>query len=252
MYSDTIVPASADYEKAMRALVIDQPEPAAWRDGAPGRQFRIRAADTDGHRSSARILVNRMYAWRGYHHTVLPAHGSDNRLTLVAEEHDETVGTMTVGFDGPEGLLVEEVFAGEVAALRALGHRVCEFTKLAMDRVVRSKRVLASLFHVAYIYAHLLNKYDRLLIEVNPRHVRYYEKMLGFEVLSGERMNLRVNAPAVLLCLDLSHAYDQIGRFGGLGDTAESERSLYPHFFSSHEEAGILARIRASAVPRLV
>jgi hypothetical protein len=103
---------------------------------------------------------------------------------------------------------------------------------------------LASLFHVAYIYAHRVKKLTHLLIEVNPRHVRYYETMLGFEVIAGARHNSRVNAPAVLLSLDLEHAEQQIGRFGGKPEMSAVERSAYPHFFSSKDEAGIAGRLR--------
>jgi hypothetical protein len=133
-----------------------------------------------------------------------------------------------------------------VADLRREGCTICEFTKLAMDSLVRSKRVLASLFHVAYIYAHRLKGFDSLLIEVNPRHVRYYEKMLGFKVMAFERLNARVNAPAVLMCLDFSHAHDQISRFGGNPAAADAERSLYPYFFSVREEAGIVGRLHGT------
>jgi hypothetical protein len=103
--------------------------------------------------------------------------------------------------------------------------------------------VLASLFHVAYIYAHRVNRFEDLLIEVNPRHVRYYERMLGFVVKGPERMNPRVDAPAVLMALDFSHAHAQIQKFGGRQHLADSERSLYPYFFSPAEEAGIVGRL---------
>jgi hypothetical protein len=88
-----------------------------------------------------------------------------------------------------------------VQDLRDSGRSICEFTKLAMDSVLGSKRVLASLFHVAYIYAYRVKGFDCLLIEVNPRHVRYYEKILGFRVIGPKRTNRRVNAPAVLMAL---------------------------------------------------
>ena len=93
---------------------------------------------------------------------------------------------ISVGFDSPIGLLCDELYLDEINVLRDAGRKVCEFTKLAMDSVVHSKRVLAALFHVAYIYAHRIKGFHHLLIEVNPRHVRYYEKMLGFRV-SGRR-----------------------------------------------------------------
>jgi N-acyl amino acid synthase FeeM len=214
-------------------------------DDVSRRLYTIRAADSDGHRSSAHILVNRMYAWRGY---VTSQHPEDlrnsNRITLIATDHDMTVGTITIGFDGAHGLLVDELFRDEARLLREDKASLCEFTKLAVDGAVRSKRVLASLFHVAFIHAHEVKGCDRILIEVNPRHVRYYERMLGFEVKGRERHNPRVSAPAVLLSLELSHAREQINRFGGRADLVRDERSLYPYFFSASEEAGIIHRLQ--------
>jgi hypothetical protein len=78
---------------------------------------------------------------------------------------------------------------------------------------------------------------------VNPRHVSYYERMLGFVVAGPQRVNLRVNAPAVLLCLDFEHARAQIARVGGRPEVSPLERSLYPYFFSAAEEAGIVDRL---------
>lgn len=217
-------------------------------DGMVNRRlFTIRAADSYGERSSANILIKRMYEQRGYHTTSLKKDDGSNRITLIASEGDVTLGTITVGFDSSNGLLVDDLFKEELAKLRGAGREVCEFTKLAMDNVVRSKRVLASLFHVAYLIAHKINGVDDLVIEVNPRHVLYYEKMLGFEVLGPERLNLRVNAPAVLLRLQLSHAKSQIARFGGKPEFSASERSLYPYFFSGAEEVGIVNRIQTPA-----
>ncbi|MFL6662313.1 MAG: N-acyl amino acid synthase FeeM domain-containing protein [Rhizobacter sp.] len=212
------------------------------------RKFKIRAAHSTNHRGSASMLIDRMYATRGYLSSGLPTQPAPNRVTLMACEHEEAeaLGTITVGFDSPDGLHVDELFREEVDALRILDRRVCEFTKLAMDSIVRSKRVLASLFHVAYIYARRIHRYQDLLIEVNPRHVKYYERMLGFVRQGPERLCPRVNAPAVLMALDLSHAESQIARFGGRHHLADSERSLYPHFFSLADEADIVRRLRAA------
>jgi hypothetical protein len=208
--------------------------------------FKIRSADSSGERSSASILINRMYATRGYRSTPLPDEQLPTRITLVASEHDATIGTITIGFDSPSGLNVDDLFAQETDLRRDAGRKLCEFTKLAMDSVVRSRRVLASLFHVAYIYAHRIMGFDDLMIEVNPRHVRYYERMLGFKAIGQPRLNLRVNAPAVLMCLDFAHAHRQIDRFGGKPEYTLLERSLYPEFFSVSEEASIVGRLKRS------
>ncbi len=210
----------------------------------PGqRRFTIRSAEAQGPRSAASVLIRRMYATRGYRSSGLAAEPPPARLTLVASDHEETIGTITIGFDSPAGLHVDDLFGAETSALRAAGQRICEFTTLAMDSVVRSKRVLASLFHVAYIYAHRMMGFDRLLIEVNPRHVRYYQCMLGFEVAGPQRLNPRVNAPAVLMCLDFAHAHHQIASVGGRPEASHHDRSLYPHFFSPGEETGIVGRL---------
>jgi hypothetical protein len=248
VHANTIIAAS--FEPHLRPLVIEDFEQALpAEEDVDQRLFKIRTANSEGHRTSANILVNRRYAWRGYGTSTMspiPRLDDSNRITLVAVGHDETIGTITIGFDSENGLFVDDLFATEADALRRKGRSICEFTKLAMDSLVRSKRVLASLFHVAYIYAHRLKGFDCLLIEVNPRHVRYYEKMLGFKAIASERLNSRVNAPAVLMCLDFSHAQDQISRFGGNPSAADTERSLYPYFFSIREEAGIVGRLRGT------
>jgi len=166
------------------------------------------------------------------------------RLTLVASAASSVVGTMTVGFDSEMCLSVDEVFPEEVNAVRMAGRQVCEFTKLAVDEGLRSQTILAAMFHVAFIHAHRIRGCDNLLIEVNPRHVRYYERKLGFKVLSTPRLNKRVGAAAVLLSLDLWHAQEQIDKFGGKPELAVNEKSLYPHSFSAAEEADIVGCLR--------
>ncbi len=242
MSEDTIIGAA--FEPARRAGRTSGSQLSQTPDEPAERQFKIRAARTPGQRRSASMLINLRYAWRGYASKPLPQDPSPGRITLVAAEHDETIGTMTVGFDGADGLMVEELFPSEVHSLRAAGHRICEFTKLAIDGASQSKRVLATLFHVAYLHAYRVMGYDCLLIEVNPRHVNYYSRILGFTTLASSRMNPRVNAPAVLMCLDFAHTQEQIARFGGQPQLSATERSLYPYSFSPEEEAGIVSRIQ--------
>jgi hypothetical protein len=245
MSDNTIIGAPFEANRRLRSIIANELEPALPSDDeVASRLFKIRTADSSGQRTSASILIDRMYSWRGYQADPLPDDQSLDRITLVASEQDVTIGTMSVGFDGPEGLVVEDFFPAEVAALRASGSRICEFTKLALDNDLSTKQVLASLFHVAYIYAHRIRGFDRLMIEVNPRHVRYYQKMLGFEVMGPERLNRRVNAPAVLLCLRFAHTQEQIGKFGGKPQLASTQRSLYPYAFSVAQEAGIVARLK--------
>ncbi len=244
MPSDTIINVPFEPAHPLHSLIQDaSPYNDAPSDEVGRRLFQIRSANSHGQRSSASILINRMYASRGYLSSPLPTQQLPTRITLIASEAGVTIGTITVGFDSPAGLNADDPFITETTVLRAEGRNLCEFTKLAIDSVVRSKRVLACLFHVAYIYAHRMMRFDDLLIEVNPRHRRYYERMLGFEVRGLQRINPRVNAVAVLLCLNFDHARAQIALYGGRPEIGDEKRSLYPYFFSGVEETSIIERL---------
>ncbi|WP_202419782.1 N-acyl amino acid synthase FeeM domain-containing protein [Pseudoduganella guangdongensis] len=204
--------------------------------------FHIRLANSSGQREAASVLLQKMYGWRGYevdpHAPHLP-----NRITLAADNKGETVGTMSLCLDDPQiGLPADENFADILSGLRQQGRRLCEPARLAIDRNV-NMRVFAALIHISYVYAHNLHGATDYVIEVNPRHVMFYRRMLGFHTLAPERHCNRVGAPAVLLRLDLDHMREQIEKFGGRMDAA-SERSFYPYFFSPADEAGITVRLR--------
>jgi len=204
--------------------------------------FGIRAADVDEQRSSASMLISKMYAWRGYsgnHHI-----GDDpNRITLTASNKDGVIGTLSLNLDSDVGLLADQVFQDHIDPYRAQG-KVCEIIKLAFDPAVKSKAVLASLFHVAFIYARDLHQCSDIFIEVNPRHRRFYEVMLDFRVECESRPNPRVDAPAVLLRGHIARGTQRIAEVAGKGDHALGDRSLFPYFFSPREEAGIIARLK--------
>jgi hypothetical protein len=237
---DTIV--SIGRSPSLTALVLDPGElPSGQRikDG----EFKIRLANTEGRRSKASYLIKRRYAWRGYKTSAL-AGTAANRITLAAFNREQPVATITVAVDSEVGLGIEALYPEEVKALRRSGCELCEFTKLAVDNLVQSQAVLAAIFHIAYIYAHRIRLCSDLLIEVNPRHVRFYEAMLGFKKCGQERIDPRVNAPALLLRLDLSYAEAEIARFGGHAELKKM-RLLYPYFFSAKEEQGIEGRLRS-------
>jgi hypothetical protein len=208
------------------------------------KNFKIRLADTEKGRNSASMLINKMYQWRGYGggHQVRQ---HPSRLTLTASDHERVIGTVTLGIDSDEGLLADEIFRPEVDSFRARGRKVCEMTKLAFDPDIRSKFALASLFHIIFIYGRRIHGCTDVFIEVNPRHRRFYESMLGFKRQSEIRTNPRVNAPAYLLWADLDYVEEQIQIHGGSSDRAGHTRSLYPFFFSPREEAGIHQRLLA-------
>jgi hypothetical protein len=205
--------------------------------------YGIRLTDTAEGRSSASLLINKMYAWRGYAgtHQVVD---DPNRITLTATDHGKVVGTLTIGMDAPVGLAADQIFKEELDQMRERGGRLCEFTKLAFDPSVKSKASLANLFHLAVIYARDIHHRTDIVIEVNPRHRRFYQQMLGFEQLGDMKTSPRVNAPAYLLRVGLDFVTEQIKQFGGTCNEQNSGRSFYPWFFSPREEEGIIHRLQ--------
>lgn len=204
--------------------------------------YGIRLLDTVEGRNSASMLINRMYAWRGYTGTHQSA-DEPNRVTLTATDKGDVVGTLSLSIDSPIGLASDVIFKDELDKMRLGGARLSEFTKLAFDPGVQSKAALANLFHLAVIYARDLYDCTDIVIEINPRHRGFYQRMLGFEQISEMRTNLRVNAPAYLMRIRLSYATEQIQKYGGTFSENKGIRSFYPFFFSPREENGIIARL---------
>ena len=208
------------------------------------KSFGIRMIDTVEGRSKASLLIIKMYSWRGYAGTHKLS-DDPNRITLTASDRGEVVGTLTLGLDSSIGIMADEIFKEEVDSVRMIpGARVCEITKLAFDNG-GSKTQMASLFHLSVLYARDLHHCTHIFIEINPRHRRFYEAMLGFKRLSELKTNPRVDAPAYLLVVDLAYVSEQIEKYGGQGiELAMSARSFYPLFYSPREERGIVQRLK--------
>jgi hypothetical protein len=218
-----------------------------WGPEGSDKTIKVRLANTDGRRNAARMLINKKYAWRGYgddHQLVFGA----ARTTFTAYDDDNVIGTLTLAVDSADGLAADTLFADEINTFRSLpGARVCELTKLAFDATVPSKPLLASFFHIIFIYGQRRHNCTDLFIEVNPRHRRFYEAMLGFQRIGGLKLNESVGAPSQLMWLKVADIRTSIDRYAGQGCDATT-RSLYPFFFSPREEHGIYARL-AGNVP---
>lgn len=210
-------------------------------DDADNR-FKIFAIRHQSERTQAHALLERRYAWRGYSVQPLPD-VINAQLTLSAAHERSTVATITAGLDTDEGLFVERLYPDDVRGLREGGGKLCEFTKLAVEESVRSQPLLGAIFHVACMYVMEVHQCTDALIEVNPRHVRFYEQMLGFKQVAEQREDLTVHAPAVLLRLDLRHCAREIDRLGGQRQAGRRERSFYPYFFAREEASRIARRL---------
>ncbi len=217
-------------------------------------RFKIRLAgsDPDLHRSAG-MLIEKMYGWRGYKVSgSVPGKQTGDPLTittLVFGNHGAPVGTATLRFDGPRGLLADELYGPELAVLRAQDRRIVEYCKLAIDRTyVDSQKIVASLMNVFYTYATAAG-YTDAVIEVNPRHVSYYVSRAAFECIGEERVCPRVNAPAALLRLDYDVVARQVELYGGRKNDPAAGKSLYRYFLVGEDQAGLSDRLLGETGP---
>jgi hypothetical protein len=230
-----------DVALRLRNLNIDLRAPQ--RDPGPDvGAFKIRIAGSPETRREAGTLVRKRYASKGYltSTTLVDTHA----CTFSAYDEGHLAGTVSLRLDSEDGLAADEIYREETAALRAQGRRICEFTRLAVDTAHASYPVLAALFHTVFLFAQKLRGFDYAVIEVNPRHVGYYQRSLGFHAIGGRRHNARVNAPAVLLGVSFAEIAAKLEHHAGKKSRAAMTRNLYEHGFSPAEAEGILGRLR--------
>lgn len=157
-------------------------------------------------RQATDLLVRRMYAWRGYRANpqTTPSR-DDDRVTLAAWLDNVLVATLTLSRDAGNGLLCESLYPDEIAQLQAKSPNICEYSRLAIDPDYSSPELMEAFFRTAYNFARRHFGASDAVVEINPRHRRYYERQLGFTLLGPIRICPRVDAPAMLLHRCLRH-----------------------------------------------
>ena len=242
-----------DVPLRLKNLSFEQLESSIGSPGTAVGAFKIRLAGAVETRREAGNLVQQRYSSRGYQTSATMI--NPNVCTFAAYDEGRVAGTVSLRLDSKEdGLNADQLYRAEIDAMRAKGQKICEFTRLAVDASAVSRPVLAGLFHTVYLFARNVRGYDFVVIEVNPRHVGYYRRSLGFEILGEERHNLRVNAPAVLMGMSFRKIGENMHRYAGRGTRshppnegatrmgmttkAAMTRSFYVYGFSPAEEAG--------------
>ena len=212
---------------------------ATFLDGPSGRTLSIRLAEGPSDRSRAEALVARMYARMGYRTEGLLPEGPGYATLLLAEAGGEDLGTVTVG-SGEEGLRAEESYPEEIADLRRKGRSLCEFNALAMVPGLGSPSALARLFHAALLAGGPLLGHTHAVVEVNPTHVRFYERLLGFVRVGEMRSCPRVAAPSILLSLNINNIQENIKENQGKSPDKTHNRTLFHLSFEKKEAESVL------------
>jgi len=169
--------------------------------------FKI--ADTTAEIELAYRLVHDVYAGIGLINPrpsglhVIPHHLHPETRIFVALLHGEVISTLSLIPDGPMGLPQDELYAEELRPLREAGRRLAEVGCLAMHPKWQKHDLILFLYRIMHYYAYH-STVDDLCIVANPRHGRFYQRVLLFEQYGAEKPFSKVNgAPAVGYRLDL-------------------------------------------------
>ena len=139
-----------------------------------------------------------------YRMRVTPYHALPTTEVLIAGKGDEVLCTLSIVGDGLLGLPMEAIYAEEVERRRLQGLRLAEVSCLADERDGSFSMVSRLMALTAQSAAY--RGIDQLLIAVHPRHAKFYERFIAFEVIGEQRTYASVcDHPAVAMALDLSN-----------------------------------------------
>ena len=189
--------------------------PTTVGDACVNSELTAARADSPAEFRAAAALVAARYGDRGYLVERVDDHLQAG-VTLIVPAYGTIVGTLTLRFDGPQGLCADENYRETLDAQRRDGRGVCEVTRLALEPGVDSCCVLSALFGLTFVISRYLHGASDLFAEVNPRHAVFYRKILGFVVAAGRSICPRVMAPAVLMRLELERLEQQLADLGAL------------------------------------
>ncbi len=219
-------------ENDLRFLTVRRyMEQAIKRKSEEPFQLRYRAFG-----EASNMMCSHTYAW--HDDKRLPYQGSPNALSVAIEFDNAPIASATLVFDSSDcGLAAESVFAQEVEALRVQhGRNLCEITSFALSKARRSRRVIAGLLHVMFLYARQAKQMEGMLAVTRLHHVGIYENLLGFKRLA-QRDNM------VLVFIPFGVMRMRIRQFGGKPEIDQESAGIYKFFFQAKDEAGLLYRV---------
>ena len=237
---------ASQVSQALRAIHDDD---SSGRNTWPVAGYQILVSADRATRERAYALAYRVYRRAGYvtdsgPELCVSAHDlSAQTLTLLAQDaHGNDCATISLAFDSRNhGLPCDEIYRAETDALRAAGCKLAEVTRLAIDESCSgAKDLLLHFFNQCYIFARIVSGHTDVLIEVNPRHVSFYEKVMRFEVAGPERPCSRVQgAPALLLRANFDAIEAAVKGTGCTGGRDAAGRRLHAYPYSKREETAV-------------
>ena len=132
----------------------------------------------------------------------------EETVVWLAEEGDRALGTISITRDGPAGMHVDDDFKDVVDEVRrecrSTGKRLAAPWRIVTRSDLHSALTVSMGLINACVDYTMRKHFDVTLYTFNPRHQRFYKRMLSLYAIAGPRPSAAVeNAPAVLMRGDL-------------------------------------------------
>lgn len=210
-----------------------------------GKGFRVRIGRRPGTPWQASQLVEKRYGRRGYQ---MPTQWDDpNLFTFMVHQEGALIGTVGIRFDSANGLGADKTYPEAIKTLRQNGHRISEFTRLAVETTADSITAMCALFHSAYLWASVVHDYDYCVIEVVPRHIQFYQRLLGFTVHGEGAFNNISHSAATLLGISFKEIAQSLK---SKRIDASGNKDVFQFGFSEEEAAAIVRELQRIKVER--
>ena len=222
---------------------------------ASSDEFSAEIVTKEEDRKAVFRLAYQIYKEKGYAETnkeemlILPYDDIfDTTIIAVKNKKGQVIGSFTLVFDESTTLPSAAIFGEEIQALKDRQEKIVECSRLVIDPQFRnSKEVVQVMFNYLAVYIYHVRKVTSLIIEVNPRHQKFYETILSFTPLGAEKScPLVQNAPAVLMHLEMSTYRQQLEHYMDLraSHIPYKSRSLYSVFMDTADELILAEKLK--------
>ncbi len=182
------------------------------KDQSRQKKLRFKIAETISEFEGAYCLVHDLYVQEGY---LDPQPGGmrvtsfslePGAITFIGCAENDVLLTVTLFTDARLGLPMDSLYKAELDMLRNGNRRIAEVGALAVKSSAKLKfhSPVMQLFKflLLYVWRHL--QVDDLLVVINPKHRKFYEKVLSFRSIGQQKAYDYVRGnPAIALRLDL-------------------------------------------------
>lgn len=162
---------------------------------------------------------------------------------FIFQSHRKVLATLTQVFDSSGfGLPMDCLYERELDGLRQKNRLVTEISALATARPFRMRNLTVHLWRATLKHSRA-NSIDDICIMVNPKHVRFYTKILLFEQFGPLLFYDKVQAQAVPLRVDVNRIEERLREKYGRLDQAENLHAFFCGADSVQD--GLIPRHRA-------